>query len=60
MTILRSENGEKWVEHPMIATEDAVSQAMAGTMEGGKSISSMLSELLVLLFLFLVVLFCAF
>ena len=45
MTILRSENGEKWVEHPMIATEDAVSQAMAGTMEGGKPISSMLSEL---------------
>ena len=28
----------------MIATEDAVNEAMSGTMEGGKPISSMLSE----------------
>ena len=42
--ILRSDNGEKWYEHPMIATEDAVNEAMGGTMEGGEPISSMLSE----------------
>ena len=42
--ILRSDNGDTWYEHPMIATEDAVAQAMAGTFEGGKPIDSMLSE----------------
>ena len=46
--IMRSDNGETWYEHPMIATDDAVAQAMAGTFEGGKPISSMLSELPVL------------
>ena len=44
MQILRSDNGEKWYKHPMIATEDAVNEAMSGTMEGGEPISSMLSE----------------
>ena len=42
--ILRSDNGEKWYEHPMIATEDAVNEAMRGTMEDGEPVSSMLSE----------------
>lgn len=45
---MRSDNGETWYEHPMVATDDAVAQAMAGTFEGGKPISSMLSELYVL------------
>ena len=51
--ILRSDNGETWYEHPMMATEDAVAQAMAGTFEGGKPIDSMLSELPVLWFFLL-------
>ena len=42
---MRSDNGETWYEHPMVATEDAVAEAMAGTFEGGKPINSMLSEL---------------
>jgi len=29
----------------MMATDDAVAQAMAGTFEGGKPVNSMLSEL---------------
>ncbi|KAL3877004.1 hypothetical protein ACJMK2_034767 [Sinanodonta woodiana] len=33
MQILRSDNGETWYEHPLIATEDAVQDAMSGTME---------------------------
>ncbi|XP_060605993.1 ankyrin-2-like isoform X12 [Ruditapes philippinarum] len=41
--IMRSDNGETWYEHPMVATDDAVAQAMAGTFEGGKPISSMLN-----------------
>lgn len=44
--IMRSDNGETWYEHPLIATDDAVAQAMAGTFEGGKPVDSMLSELL--------------
>ena len=43
--IMRSDNGETWYEHPMMATDDAVAQAMAGTFEGGKPVNSMLSEL---------------
>ncbi|XP_053392979.1 titin homolog isoform X42 [Mercenaria mercenaria] len=41
--IMRSDNGETWYEHPLVATDDAVAQAMAGTFEGGKPISSMLN-----------------
>ena len=32
--IMRSDNGETWYEHPILATEDAVATAMAGTFEG--------------------------
>ncbi|KAK3593652.1 hypothetical protein CHS0354_025541 [Potamilus streckersoni] len=45
MQILRSDNGETWYEHPLIATEDAVQEAVSGTMEGlgSKEFNSMLN-----------------
>lgn len=58
--IMRSDNGETWYEHPLIATDDAVAQAMAGTFEGGKPVDSMLSEpfACVLLFVYSFTLSC--
>ena len=32
--ILRSDNGEKWEEHPIAATDDAVNKALNESMEG--------------------------
>ena len=48
---MRSDDGEKWYEHPMIATEEAVNDALGGSLEGlstqsiaSTSISSLWSE----------------
>lgn len=35
VVILRSDNGESWYEHPMQATEDAVTDAL-GSSAGGR------------------------
>jgi len=32
--ILRSDNGEKWEEHPIAATDDAVNNALNESLEG--------------------------
>ncbi|XP_050393549.1 titin isoform X4 [Patella vulgata] len=32
--IIRSDDGETWYEHPMIATEEAVNDALGGSLEG--------------------------
>ena len=34
--VMRSDNGETWREHPIEATEEAVSAALGGSFEGGK------------------------
>lgn len=50
---MRSDNGESWYEHPLAATEEAVSDALGGSLEGlgslgnqmpGSSVSSLWSE----------------
>lgn len=35
VVILRSDNGESWYEHPVQATEDAVTEALGTSIEGG-------------------------
>ncbi|XP_052265579.1 ankyrin-2-like isoform X3 [Dreissena polymorpha] len=40
--VMRSDDGETWFEHPMVASDDAVAKAMAGIFEGGKPVASML------------------
>jgi len=42
---MRSDDGETWSEHPLVATDDAVAKAMEGVFEGGNSVSSVMSEL---------------
>ena len=32
--IMRSTNGDKWEEHPIVATDDAVQKALSESMEG--------------------------
>lgn len=32
--ILRSNNGEKWDEHPIVASDEAVNKALEQSMEG--------------------------
>ena len=34
--ILRSNNGEKWEEHPIVATDEAVQKALNESLEGRK------------------------
>ena len=32
--ILRSDNGQVWQEHPLLATDDAIHDALDGSFEG--------------------------
>lgn len=34
VVVMRSDNGESWYEHPLAATEEAVSDALGGSLEG--------------------------
>ena len=45
IVVMRSDDGETWSEHPLVATDDAVAKAMEGVFEGGNSVSSVMSEL---------------
>lgn len=58
VVVMRSDNGESWYEHPLAATEEAVTEALGGSLEGldssgnlapGGSMSSLWSEPLLLM-----------
>ncbi|XP_025112102.1 ankyrin-2-like isoform X45 [Pomacea canaliculata] len=34
VVVMRSDNGESWYEHPLAATEEAVTEALGGSLEG--------------------------
>jgi hypothetical protein len=34
VVVMRSDNGESWYEHPLAATDEAVSDALGGSLEG--------------------------
>lgn len=38
ITILRSDNGQTWREHDVVATEEAVNDALGGTFDGNSKI----------------------
>ncbi|XP_052770358.1 ankyrin-2-like isoform X10 [Mya arenaria] len=42
--VMRSDDGENWTEHPLVADDDAVAKAMDGVFEGGKASASMKFE----------------
>lgn len=45
IVIIRCDDGEKWTEHPMQATEEAVNETLNGSFEGqNASVSSLWSE----------------
>lgn len=45
IAIIRCDDGEKWTEHPILATEEAVNDTLNGSFEGqNSSASSLWSE----------------
>lgn len=45
IVIMRSDNGEAWYEHTMVATEDAVNDTLNGSFTGRNgSVASLWSE----------------